>query len=191
VLYHLRLKGNGAHMIGSCDEVDPASGVPTCATCGYRTDPDFTNPGFRMRRRRLDISCCYDGAVVVSDRFRTLYASLGGSNLRFVDLPKAPGFHHLTCITPVALDYAAMGTQCLRLCTGCGRYLDVVGCGTLVLAPGALLAGNELAFADRYFGSHNEAIPLLLCGELLAKAIGAAGLAGIDACEPVAMTQQG
>lgn len=109
VLYHLSLKGNGAHMIGSCDEVDPASGVPTCVTCGYRTDPDFTNPGFRMRRRRLDISCCYDGAVIVSDRFRTLYASLGGSNLRFVDLPKAPGFHHLTCITPIALDYAAMG----------------------------------------------------------------------------------
>lgn len=146
VLYHLSLKGNGAHMIGSCDEVDPASGVPTCVTCGYRTDPDFTNPGFRMRRRRLDISCCYDGAVIVSDRFRTLYASLGGSNLRFVDLPKAPGFHHLTCITPIALDYAAMGTQCLRLCSGCGRHLDVVGCGTLVLAPGALLAGNELAF---------------------------------------------
>jgi hypothetical protein len=189
VLYHLRLKGNGAHMIGSCDEVDPASGVPTCATCGYRTDPDFTNPGFRMRRRRLDLSSCYDGAVVVSDRFRTLYGSLGGSNLRFVDLPKAPGFHHLTCITPVALDYAAMGTQCLRLCAGCGRHLDVVGCGTLVLAPGAFLAGNELAFADRYFGSHNEAIPLLVCGEILAKTMGAAGLAGIDACEPVAMQQ--
>ena len=128
MLYHLRLKGNGAHMIGSCDEVDPASGVPTCATCGYRTDPDFTNPGFRMRRRRLDLSCCYDGAVIVSDRFRALYATLGGSNLRFVDLPKAPGFHHLTCITPVALDYAAMGTQCLRLCAGCGLWAAAPSC---------------------------------------------------------------
>lgn len=190
MLYHLSLKGNDSHMIGSCDEVDPSSGVPTCSTCGYRTDPDFTNPGFRLRRRRLDLSCCYDGAVIVSDRFRALHASLGGRNLRFVDLPKAPGFYHLTCITPVALDYAAMGTQCLRLCAGCGRHLDVVGHGTIVLARGASLADHELAFSDRYFGSHNEAIPLLICGERLAKALADAGVAGIDTCEPV-MRQDG
>lgn len=64
-------------------------------------------------------------------------------------------------------------------------HLDIVGCSHIVLGRGACLADNELAFSDRYFGSNNEAIPLLLCGESLAAALGSAGLAGIDSCEPV------
>jgi hypothetical protein len=186
VLFHLSLKDNNSSMVGSCDRVDPASGVPTCGTCGYRTDPEFTSPAFRLRKKHLDISCCYDGAVIVSDRFRTLYQSHGGTNMHFAGLATAPGFHHLNCRQAIALDYSAMGTRRLRPCSGCGRYLDVIGYSNIVVAPGETFPDNEMAFSDWYFGSNNEASPLLLCGAGLWQALGASGVTGIDACEPVA-----
>lgn len=185
MLFHIAPKDNGSYMVGSCDRIDPVCGVPTCATCGYRTDPDFTNPAFRLRKRRFDISCCYDGAVIVSDSFRLLYQSLGGSRMRFTGLPATPGFYHLKCSQPLYLDYSDMGTQRLRLCAGCGRHLDVVGYSHVALQPSAHLADNELAFSDWYFGSNNEASPLILCGAILAAAIQSSGLTGIDTCESI------
>lgn len=176
---------NDSYMIGSCDRVDEASGVPTCGTCGYRTVPDFTSSVFRMRKRRFDVSCCYDGAVIVSDRFRTLYQSLGGSNMFFALLPATPGFYHLKCSKPLPLDYTAMGTRRLRLCTECRRHLDVFGYSHIALEPNADLPGNEMAFSDWYFGSNNEASPLLLCGEGFASALQSSGLTGVDSFEPV------
>lgn len=185
MLFHIAPKDNGSYMVGSCDRIDPASGVPTCPVCGYRTDPDFTNPEFRLRKRRFDLSCCYDGAVIVSDSFRVLYQSLGGSNMRFIRLPAASGFYHLKCSQPLCLDYSTMGTQRLRPCAGCGRHLDVVGYSHVALQPSAHLADNELAFSDWYFGSNNEAIPLILCGADLAVTLQSSGLTGIDSCEPI------
>ncbi|MCH6485329.1 hypothetical protein MMG85_17390 [Pseudoxanthomonas sp. LH2527] len=167
-------------MTGSCDRVDEASGVPTCGTCGYRTALDFTSAMFRLRKRYFDVSCCYDGAIIVSDRFRVVYQSLGGSNMHFGSLPATPGFYHLKCSKPVPLDYAAMGTTRSRLCGGCGRYLDVVGCTRIILGSSVDFPENELGFSDWHFGSNNEANPIVLCGAVLASAMQSFGLTGID-----------
>ena len=185
MLFHLSVKDNGSHMIGSCDEGCPTTGVPTCLVCGYRTDPDYTNPAFKLRRKSFDISCCYDGTIIVSDRFRALYQSLGGSNMRFDRLPAAPGFYHLKCNRPLLLDYLAMSTERGRSCIGCRRHLDVFGYSHVVLDARAHLPDEELAFSDLYFGSNNEASPLMVCGEALAETLRCAGLSGIDSYNPV------
>jgi hypothetical protein len=183
VLFHIVPKDNESYMAGSCDRVDLTTGVPICGTCGYRTDPDFTSPIFRLRKKRFDVSCCYDGAVIVSDRFRAAYRSLGGSNMRFVNLPGTPGFYHLKCGEPISLDYSAMGTRRLRPCTGCGRHLDVIGYSHIAVQPISHLSTSELAFSDWYFGSNNEASPLILCGAGLAAALQSSGITGIDSLE--------
>ena len=185
MLFQLSPKDNNSYMVGSCDRVDPASGVPVCGTCGYRTSPDFTSPIFRLQKKIFDISSCYDGAVIVSDRFVALYESLGGSNMSFLALPAAPGFYHLKCDSSVPLDYSAMGTRFMRPCADCGRYLDTVGYTHIALRPGADVADNDMAFSDIYFGSNNEASPLMLCGAGLAAALRTSGLTGIDSCEPI------
>lgn len=185
MLFQLSPKDNGSYMVGSCESVDPDSGVPTCGTCGYRTSLDFTSPAFQLRKKRFDISCCYDGAVIVSDRFRTLYESLGGSNMQFVSLAAAPSFYHLKCEQPIPLAYSAMGTRRMRPCADCGRYLDVVGYERVTLQAGAHLAANDMAFSDWYFGSNNEANPLVLCGAALAAALRSSGFSGIDSCDPI------
>jgi hypothetical protein len=170
-------------MVGSCDRVDPASGVPTCGTCGYRTDAEFTDPRFRLRKKNLDFSCCYDGAIIVSDRFRILYESLGGTNMQSLALPAAPGFYHLKSRQPIFLDYPAMETRRSRFCSGCHRYLDVIGYSQIVPLAGAPLPEFEMAFSDWYFGSNNEASPLVLCGAGLASALRSSSLKGIDSVE--------
>lgn len=184
MIFQLHAKDNGSYMVGSCDRIDETSGVPTCGTCGYRTIPDFTSPAFRLRKQCFDVSCCYDGAIIVSDRFRTLYQSLGGSNMFFSGLP-AVGFYHLKCSKPISLDYTAMGTKRLRPCRGCDRYLDVVGYNHIALQSSADLPDNELAFSDWYFGSNNEASPLMLCGHGFASAMQSSGFTGVDSFTPV------
>jgi hypothetical protein len=180
VIFAISVMDNHSNMVGSCDRLDPASGCPSCASCGYRTDPDFTNPAFRLRTRRYDISCCYDGAIIVSARFMDFCRSLGSEQLIFADLPRAPGFHHLKCSNPVALDVRAMDTVRSRWCPGCERYREVIGCSRIVLQQGASVASMELRLSDGYFGSNNEASRLLIAGAGFMESARGAGLTGID-----------
>ena len=185
MIFQLSLKDNDSQMVGSCDQIDPVSGVPVCGTCGYRIDPDYTSPTFRLRKKRFDISCCYDGAVIVSSHFRGLYQSLGGSSMRFEPLQTTPNFYHLKCERPIALDYVAMGTRQTRLCTGCDRYLDTFGHSGIALQSGTHIEDKDMVFSDLYFGSNNEASPLILCGQALLEAFQLSGVTGIDSCQPI------
>ena len=185
MLFHLHLEDNDSYMVGSCDRVDPSSGVPVCSVCGYRTDPDFTDPAFRLRKKQFDVSSCYDGAIIVSDRFRSTYESLAGSNMRFVMLPVTPGFYHLKCDQPIALDYPAMGTVRSRPCSGCGRHLDVIGYSHIALLGTSHISSNELTLSDWCFGSNNEASRLVICGARLAEALQSVGIKGVDSFQRV------
>jgi hypothetical protein len=106
--------------------------------------------------------------------------SLGSEQLIFADLPRAPGFHHLKCSNPVALDVRAMGTVRSRWCPGCERYREVIGCSRIVLQQGASVASMELRLSDGYFGSNNEASRLLIAGTGFMESARGAGLTGID-----------
>lgn len=68
-----------------------------------------------------------------------------------------------------------------RWCDGCRRFGDACGMATVALAPGTTLAPAELNLSDLYFGSGNEASPLLLAGEAFVAACREAKLTGIDA----------
>lgn len=185
-LYAIHVRDNRSHMVGSCDVLDPAAGCPACPACGFRTDADFTAPNFRLRSKRYDLSCCYDGAVIASQRLREACERMGADRRPgFVPLPGAPGFFHLIATMPVVLDDAAMGTRLLRLCPACNRYADRVGFRHPVLQPGQAVQAHELALSAQRYGSHNEAIPLLLAGERFVEMLRAEGITGIDSVEAV------
>ena len=162
-------------MVGSCDHLDPLSGCSSCACCGYRTDPECTNPSFLLRTKRYDISCCYDGAIIVSERFKDVCRSLNNSHLTFTQLPSAAGFYHLKCSIPVALNYESMGTVRSDLCPECMRYRNVIGYSHIALQDGACMASSDLRFSDWYFGSNNEASPLLIVGAAFTESAKATG----------------
>lgn len=82
--FELQVRDNHSYMVGSCDRLFAGTGCPSCPVCGYRTDPDFTAPGFVLRQKR-DVSCCYDGAIIVSARLRDLALAHGNDHLVFAD----------------------------------------------------------------------------------------------------------
>ena len=178
--FRLSLRDNHSHMVGSCDELDADIGCPVCSTCGYRTDPFFTNPRFVLKQKRYDISSCYDGAIIVSDLFVRLCVNLKCANLVFTELPKAKGFFHLKCLNPIVLDYDRMGTRRERLCRECRIFRDFVEVDRIYFAEGENLDANDLRLSDRWYGSNNEALHLILVGDDFASAAKAHGIKGVD-----------
>lgn len=182
--YEIAPRDNHSWMVGSCNRLDPESGCPACPACGFRTDDDHTNPRFQHRQKRYDISCCYDGAIIVSGRFKALCESLGATRIRFVPLSAAPGHFHLKCLEPVALDYEAMKCQFDAQCIACGRFRQRCGGGPSILALGAELAEHEAALSDETLGSNNESIPRILVGTAFIEAYRRERLTGICGIEP-------
>jgi hypothetical protein len=188
MIFELHMLDNDSWMVGSCDELDPKAGCPFCPVCGFRTDQQYTAPSFILRKKKYDVSCCYDGAVIVSQRFRRLCAKFDTRGIEFIPLPNAPGFFHLKCVEPVRMNYRAMGTEFLRKCRACGFYRDVIVVTQPTLAPGETVSTRAIRFGDKYFGSNNEAIPMILVGEELFDAMEKARFIGIDSVSTVRTT---
>jgi hypothetical protein len=185
MIFELNMLDNGSHMVGSCDELDPAAGCPFCPKCGFRTDKQFTAPNFVLRTKRFDISCCYDGAIIASARFKRVCARFDTRTIEFVPLANAKGFFHLRSLKPVRMNYKAMGTRFERKCRACGFFRDMIFVSEPILAAGQRVSRNKIVMADEFFGSNNEAIPMLLVGETVFEALDRAGMRGIDSMTPV------
>ncbi|UVH55357.1 hypothetical protein NWF24_21260 [Variovorax paradoxus] len=101
----------------------------------------------------------------MSKKFKSTFAYLDDRLLRFEPLRSTPDFFHLKCRSPVSLDHEAMGTERKRRCKACDRYRDVAGFKQIVLSRPGEFPADGFAFSDCYFGSNNEAAPLLIAGE--------------------------
>jgi hypothetical protein len=190
MIFELHMLDNGSHMVGSCDVLDPGAGCPSCPKCGYRTDKQFTATNFVLRSKRFDISCCYDGAIIVSARFKRVCTRFNTRAIELVPLAKAKGFFHLRSLKPVRMNYKAMGTRFERKCRVCGFFRDVVGVSDPTLAAGQRVSRNSIVMADEFFGSNNEAIPMLIVGDTVFEALDRAGMTGIDSVTPVRTAAQ-
>jgi hypothetical protein len=183
--FELHMLDNGSHMVGSCDELDPQAGCPSCPRCGYRTDKQFTATNFVLRSKRFDISCCYDGAIIASSRFKRVCERFDTRAVQFVPLIRENDFFHLRSLKPVKMDYKAMGTRFERKCRACGLFRDVIGVSEPTLASGQRVSRKAIVMADEYFGSNNEAIPMLIVGGELFEALDRGGVTGLDSVTPV------
>jgi hypothetical protein len=68
--FRLSAPDNDSHMCGSSSKLlTGLSGLEICAACGYKTDPFFINPRFRVKRRIYDASFTYDGYLIISLKF--------------------------------------------------------------------------------------------------------------------------
>ena len=190
MIFELHMLDNGSHMVGSCDELDLKAGCPSCPKCGYRTDKQFTAKNFVLRSKRFDISCCYDGAIIVSSRFKRVCERFNARSVQFVPLIKAKGFFHLRSLKPVKMNYKAMGTRFERKCRACGLFRDVIGVSEPTLASGQRVSRKAIVMADEYFGSNNEAIPMLIVGDVLFEALDRARVTGLDSVTPVRTAAQ-
>ena len=183
MLHALSMVDNHSHMVGSCQVLHPESGCPACPACGWRIDPDYTDPAFRLRQNR-DISTCYDGAIIVSQRFRDLAASFGNAHLVYTPLPRAPGKFHLKSARPLVFDLSTGHVRRAEHCAACDLYRSVHG-NTPPLAAGQGLPANGVNLSDFCFGSYNEAQRMLVADEGFVLAFRATKMTGLNSTEPL------
>lgn len=161
--YEISGYDNDSNMTGSCDKLFPElTTIPKCEKCGYRTDYQYTNIEFKLRRKTMDFSSTYDGITIVSLKFKEFCNRYGYKNLEFIPLPKTPNFFQFIIIDNV-LKYSASNKE--NFCDKCGQFESVVG-------PSIILEELEEPLADGFyqsdlwFASGNEKSPKMIISPL-------------------------
>jgi hypothetical protein len=156
-------------------------GVRRCSKCGHLL-AKWAEPltGLKIKRRRLDISCTYDGVTVVSEAFKAAYDDATLTGLRYVPLPDDPSFFAIQADATIEFDAERRGTRFLNQCPVCGQYESVVGATPVYLKEGSIIPDRGFVRTDIEFATMDEKHPMLLCGPAAAMALKAAKLKGLD-----------
>lgn len=161
-----------------------APGVVRCELCGEIADK------WNLRRRivvhrpdaiAMDISTTYDGAVVVSRRFRSAVDDARLTGLTFEEV--GSGYAVLWVDRRVKFDAQTRMTRFENPCARCGTYESVIGATPAFLMPPVDIGAAEFVWTDIEFGSGDEKSPLLICGDQAAKVLRGAKLKGLDFAE--------
>jgi ribosomal protein S27AE len=155
-------------------------GVRRCPQCGEllaKWEEPLT--GLRIKKRRYDISCTYDGVDVVSHRFKEVYEANGLTGLKFIPLPDDPDFFQIQATEIVPFDAEASGTRFGDRCSRCGQYKWIVT-PRRVLKEKSTIPANGFVRTDLEFAGDDEKHPLLLCGQTAGDVLKAAKLKGLD-----------
>lgn len=129
----------------------------------------------------LDVSTTYDGALVVSFRFRRVFDDARLNGLTFEDI--GSGYAVIRATRRVGFDVATRKTRLENRCANCGIHESVIGATPAFLVPPVDIGPDEFVWTDMEFGSGDEKSPLLICGERAAKALKTAKLTGLEFTE--------
>jgi hypothetical protein len=140
------------------------------------SDREWIDPSFKPGKTDLDASYTYDGYLIVSERFRSAVA---GADVRFHQLPSAPGFYSLIVENVVRFHAARRKTTFERRCLQCGRFFVVAGATPVFLKSTGPLA-DKMYRTDVEFGTGDEQHPLIVVGPGLGEQLRVAGLEGVD-----------
>lgn len=155
--------------------------VRRCDVCGELTSKwDELLSHLIIRKRKYDISITYDGVLVVSQRFKSIYEASGLAGLVFRQLPNDPEYFAVTAERVVEFDAERRQTRFIKRCSHCGHYESVVGATPVFLKSGSIVGDSEFVRTDLEFGSGDGKHPLLICGHQAADALSDAKLKGLD-----------
>lgn len=194
--YRFALQFNGSYAFRSAprasgyqrpdqDMIGDLSGPPTpgarrCKACGHLLAKwDEPLDGLVIKKRQYDISTTYDGVVVVSERFASLWKRHAFHGLSFHPLPDDPTFAAIHAMRSVRFDAERRGVRFGKKCNVCGHYDSVLGPIPVILKRGSRISEKECVQTDVEFGSGDQMNPKLLCGELAAQTLAAAKLKGL------------
>ena len=157
--------------------------VATCDVCkGVLDKMRESLRGVRIHRRKYDVSNTYDGACIVTERFKQICESnrLTGAVLR--QLPDDPGYYVLWSDVVVEYDPEEAGSRLGERCGKCGK-LKWATSGRCALKPGSVVLDLGFAQTDLWFagiGGYDERCPTILCGDGAAKVLREAKLKGLE-----------
>ena len=162
---------------GSAERPHPA----TCPTCGRKTDVDFINPTFRVRKRRQDVVATADGYCLASVRFRRFCEGQPWKGVAFLSLPSDPAFFVFRPTLVLPFDAARRATRFEAPCPACHAFYNVIG-STPVHLIGVERVPDGLFRTDLEFGSGHEQHPVLLTGAGSAEQLRGQRFAGLKLC---------
>lgn len=180
---------NGCYVTADCKHrmFNDVPDAVFCGTCGWKTDWTFCRPTFRLGRRRLDVSYTYDGACIISDRARSIIASLTAEANIVRSLDMEPGYFHLIPHDTIHFDVQRRGTRFGTLCNTCRLWSTVAG-GSPAFLKSVPAGSKHLFRTDILFGSYNARHPMIVISSELYHRFREARLTGIE-MEPIAAAQ--
>lgn len=186
IAYHMSVHDDGTHMLGPDTYRVPRDagyydwrfgidGIPhpaTCPTCGRKTDTNYINPQFRVRRRRRDLTVTYDGYVLVSARFRE-FCELNNwhQDVHFGNLPADNDYFVFKPTRTLEFDSERRKTRFEDHCPECDKYFNVIGATPVFLRNVDHPITEGFFRSDLEFGSGHEQHPLLILGTETAQKI--------------------
>ena len=155
--------------------------VHRCESCGELTSK-WNEPLINLfiKKRRFDISITYDGVLIASQRFKTIYDANHLLGLIFHQLPVDGEFFAIHALKVVEFDAERRKTRFINPCPRCGRFESVIGATPVFLKRGSKIEGLEFVRTNLEFGSADGKHPLLICGQVAADILSCAKLKGLD-----------
>ena len=118
---------------------------------------------FRVKRNNFNMSHTYDGATIVSQKFRDFCLRHSYVNVKFYQIEKQPGFYLLKVDTIVEFDSQRRRTRFEDFREECKMYNSVAGADPVCLKTKDCLADGFYR-TDLLFGSGYEQHPLIIIG---------------------------
>ena len=157
------INDNDSFMCSSADNVfEGLEGLAVCDACHYRTDFEYINEKFRLKRKTYYLSLTYDGYCIASRKFKELIEREKIKGIEFFSLKNEPEYFVMFVRNIVEFDTEKRECRREKLCSKCKNYESFVGATPAFLKealPGALCRSDVL------FGSGNEKSPLLFASQ--------------------------
>jgi len=133
---------------------------------------NFISPDFKIKRTNFDFSFTYDGALIVSYRFKDFCNRQKFEHLEFFKLSGQPDFYLFKVNKIIGFDTNRRKTKFLEYNKNCNEYNEVVGATPVCLIENKSLEDGFYR-TDIEFGRGFAKHPLILLGlnsyELLKK----------------------
>ncbi|MCT7944159.1 hypothetical protein [Shewanella septentrionalis] len=161
--FSVSVNDNDSFMCSSSDRVfDDVIGVKVCPVCHYRTNFDFVNQNFTIKRKIYDLSATYDGYYIASLKFKETIDREGIAGITFVAISREPEYFAMFVSNMVSFDTEKRKSKAEKYCSACGNYESFVGATPAFLRESPSF---DLSRTDVAFGSGNAKHPLLIASE--------------------------
>ena len=146
----------------------------------FRNYPPLNNYQRIHQKLTPDMSITYDGVLIASQRFKSIYDANHRLGLIFHQLPVDGDFFAIHALKVVEFDAERRKTRFINPCPRCGRFESVIGATPVFLKRGSKIEGLEFVRTNLEFGSADGKHPLLICGQVAADILSCAKLKGLD-----------
>lgn len=152
----------------------------TCTKCGRKIDPNFVDPNFKLRKKRLDISTTYDGYTIVSERFKNFCMNENIDGIEFIKLPSQPGFYWFRLNRILVVDQEkSLELEFMYYCDVCNSYAGIFGASNLKFKNVSELIPEGIYRTDLEFAQAHEQSPMIISSVELGNLIKAQNFKGI------------